>query len=159
MEQWMRVWIFNPFDDVPGEGKPQRYWTLAEELAATGNQVVWWSSDWSHRRKARRRIREAEGKWNLASRDPHPETRIPHPPSQVSGLSSQPSNPSHPASRPAFLYARAMTPTYDLVTVVHAATRLKEAGRPPGRRITPARWRNHESGFCTRGFMRTVRCQ
>lgn len=32
------------------------------------------------------------------------------------------------ASRPAFLYMGAMTPKYDLVTVVHAAARLKEAG-------------------------------
>lgn len=50
----MRVWIINPFDDIPGEGKPQRYWALAATLAAQGHKVIWWSSDWSHRRKARR---------------------------------------------------------------------------------------------------------
>ena len=111
----MRVWIFNPFDDVPGEGKPQRYWTLAEELAAAGNQVVWWSSDWSHRRKAWRRLaREAEGKWNPASRiSPFrfqvsalspPTPRIPRPASRISPLRFQvsaliPQPPPHPETR------------------------------------------------------------
>jgi len=50
----MPIWIFNPFDDIPGEGPPLRYHSLAEALAARGHAVVWWSSDWSHRRKARR---------------------------------------------------------------------------------------------------------
>jgi len=50
----MQVWIFNPFDDIPTEGKPQRFWTLADALAAQGHSVVWWSSNFSHRRKARR---------------------------------------------------------------------------------------------------------
>jgi glycosyltransferase involved in cell wall biosynthesis len=49
------VWIVNPFDDLPGEGSgPLRYWTLAEEAARVAGEVVWWSSDFSHRRKARR---------------------------------------------------------------------------------------------------------
>ena len=50
----MNIWIVNPFDDVPGEGKAQRYWALADALSEQGHQVVWWSSNWSHRRKARR---------------------------------------------------------------------------------------------------------
>ena len=50
----VNVWIINPFDDIPGEGKAQRYWTLTDTLAQQGYDVVWWSSDWSHRRKARR---------------------------------------------------------------------------------------------------------
>ena len=50
----MQIWIFNPYDDVPGEGKPQRYWTLCDELSKLGHDVVWWSSSWSHRRKATR---------------------------------------------------------------------------------------------------------
>lgn len=50
----MRIWIVNPFDDIPGEGAKQRYWTIAETLAARGHEVTWWSSRWSHRRKARR---------------------------------------------------------------------------------------------------------
>jgi glycosyltransferase involved in cell wall biosynthesis len=50
------VWIFNPFDDIPGEGKPQRYWSLASELSKQGHEVVWWSSAFSHRRKLRREL-------------------------------------------------------------------------------------------------------
>ena len=49
---FMRVWIVNPFDELPGETDlPQRYWALARELAARGHEVLWWSSDFSHRRK------------------------------------------------------------------------------------------------------------
>src|SRR5690606_25873676 len=55
MNRGSPIWIFNPFDDVPGEGKPQRYWRVAEELARRGHEVVWWSSDFSHRRKDRRK--------------------------------------------------------------------------------------------------------
>ncbi len=52
----MRVWICNPFDDIPGEGPPLRYHTLCRELAAGGHEVTWWSADFSHRRKARRAV-------------------------------------------------------------------------------------------------------
>ncbi len=52
----MRIWIVNPYDDIPGEGARQRYWTLSEQLAARGHDVTWWSSVWSHRRKTRREI-------------------------------------------------------------------------------------------------------
>jgi len=55
-----RIWIFNPFDDVPGEGQAQRYATLADELTRAGHEVVWWSSDFSHRRKASRTIEAAD---------------------------------------------------------------------------------------------------
>ena len=62
----LTVWLVNPFDDIPGEGLPPlRYWTLARILAARGHDVTWWSSTWSHRRKAVRAvplgIREDEG--------------------------------------------------------------------------------------------------
>jgi hypothetical protein len=40
----MQVWIFNPFDDIPNEGKPQRFCTLADTLLAQGHSVVWWGS-------------------------------------------------------------------------------------------------------------------
>lgn len=56
----MNIWIVNPFDDIPGEGKAQRYWALADALSEQGHQVVWWSSNWSHRRKARREAPEGE---------------------------------------------------------------------------------------------------
>jgi glycosyltransferase involved in cell wall biosynthesis len=49
----LTVWLVNPFDDIPGEGLPPlRYWTLARVLASRGHAVTWWSSTWSHRRKA-----------------------------------------------------------------------------------------------------------
>lgn len=48
----LSIWIVNPFDDIPGEGLPPlRYWSLARILAGRGHEVVWWSADWSHRRK------------------------------------------------------------------------------------------------------------
>jgi glycosyltransferase involved in cell wall biosynthesis len=61
----MQIWILNPYDDVPAEGKPQRFWTLAAELSAQGHEVVWWSSDWSHRRKARRQAPSASVPFQL----------------------------------------------------------------------------------------------
>ena len=62
----LTVWLVNPFDDIPGEDLPPlRYWTLARMLAGRGHDVTWWSSTWSHRRKAARTvplgIREDEG--------------------------------------------------------------------------------------------------
>lgn len=51
-----RIWIFNPFDDIPGEGRPLRFWTLAEELGRQGHEVIWWSSTFSHRRKTFREL-------------------------------------------------------------------------------------------------------
>lgn len=99
----MRVWIVNPFDDIPClrrdsggqvvEGKPQRYWTLAATLADQGHEVVWWSSDWSHRRKARREAPEgvggpprplgtppeSEGEFVESLGTQHPVSRAPNP--------------------------------------------------------------------------------
>lgn len=54
----MQIWIINPFDDLPCEGKAQRFWSLATMLADQGHDVVWWSSDWSHRLKVRREAPE-----------------------------------------------------------------------------------------------------
>ena len=51
----MTIWLNNPFDNLPEEGaRPQRYAMLSGELARRGHRVVWWSSDFSHVRKARR---------------------------------------------------------------------------------------------------------
>jgi glycosyltransferase involved in cell wall biosynthesis len=66
LPQSLSIWIVNPFDDIPGEGiSPLRYWSLARVLAGRGHDVIWWSANWSHRRKARRNvplsIREEEG--------------------------------------------------------------------------------------------------
>ncbi len=50
-----RVWIVNPFDNLPHEGnRPQRYWLMAQAFAAAGCAVRLWTSDFSHARKKRR---------------------------------------------------------------------------------------------------------
>ena len=55
----LSIWLANPFDDIPGEGlQPLRYWSLARMLALRGHRVVWWSMDFSHRRKVRRDLPE-----------------------------------------------------------------------------------------------------
>ncbi len=51
----MRVWIVNPFDNLPQEGnRPQRYWLMAKAFAESGCKVRLWTSDFSHARKRRR---------------------------------------------------------------------------------------------------------
>ena len=50
------VWVVNPFDQLPNETDlPLRYWTLCRVLAEQGNEVIWWSSDFSHLTKTKRR--------------------------------------------------------------------------------------------------------
>lgn len=51
----MKVWIVNPFDNLPVEGyRPQRYWMMAEAFAAAGHDTVLWTQNWSHAKKSRR---------------------------------------------------------------------------------------------------------
>ncbi len=53
----MNVWINNPFDNLPGEGRrPQRYSLLCRALAKAGHRVVWWSSDFAHALKKPRTL-------------------------------------------------------------------------------------------------------
>ena len=52
----VNIWIFNPFDVLPWEGKAQRYASLADSLAERGHTVVHWSSGFSHTFKTRRRV-------------------------------------------------------------------------------------------------------
>ena len=48
----MRVWLQNPFDNLPSEGRrKQRYWLMAEAFVAAGHEVVLWTSDFSHATK------------------------------------------------------------------------------------------------------------
>ena len=50
-----RIWIINPFDQLPNETDvPLRYWALCRTFAEQGHEVIWWSSDFSHLRKAQR---------------------------------------------------------------------------------------------------------
>jgi len=51
----MRVWIENPFDNLPGEGgRAGRYEMMARFLAAAGHEVIVWTSDFSHTMKKSR---------------------------------------------------------------------------------------------------------
>ncbi len=53
----MRVWIENPFDNLPSEGfRPQRYWLMAEAFARAGHDVTLWTSDFSHAKKRPREV-------------------------------------------------------------------------------------------------------
>lgn len=53
----MTIWLNSPFDPLPGEGgRPLRHWLLARALVASGHDVVWWSSDFHHVRKAKRSL-------------------------------------------------------------------------------------------------------
>jgi len=54
----VRIWIENPFDNLPAEGfRPQRYWLMAEAFARAGHDVVLWTADFNHTTKARRNLR------------------------------------------------------------------------------------------------------
>ena len=51
----MNIWLCNPFDNLEEEGaRPQRYALLSAELAHRGHEVTWWTSSFSHSRKAPR---------------------------------------------------------------------------------------------------------
>lgn len=53
----MTVWIENPFDNLPREGsRPLRFWLMARAFVRMGHRVVYWTSDFSHTTKARRRL-------------------------------------------------------------------------------------------------------
>lgn len=53
----MNVWIESPFDNLPHEGfRPQRYWLMAEAFAAAGHSVVYWTGDFSHASKEKRKL-------------------------------------------------------------------------------------------------------
>lgn len=68
----MRVWLVNPFDPLPGEKEQLgRYGVLANQLSAAGHDVVWWSSDFSHRFKRHvdsDRIHRAADEWGITVR-------------------------------------------------------------------------------------------
>lgn len=51
----MRIWIVNPFDNLPLEGyRPQRFWLMAKAFARAGHEVTLWTSDFSHATKKAR---------------------------------------------------------------------------------------------------------
>ena len=53
----MRIWIENPFDNLPVEGfRPQRYWLMAQAFARAGHEVVLWTANFNHTTKQKRRF-------------------------------------------------------------------------------------------------------
>lgn len=48
----MKVWIINPYGNIPGEGwREYRSTLIAEAFAKKGHNVVWWVSNFEHRSK------------------------------------------------------------------------------------------------------------
>jgi glycosyltransferase involved in cell wall biosynthesis len=48
----MKVWIVNPYGELPSEGwREYRSFLIARALAAHGHEVTWWVSDFEHRSK------------------------------------------------------------------------------------------------------------
>ena len=53
----MKVWLINPFDNIPMEGyRPQRYWLMGRAFRRAGHEVVYWTSDFSHATKRKREL-------------------------------------------------------------------------------------------------------
>ncbi|MGZ0656208.1 glycosyltransferase family 4 protein [Coraliomargarita sp. W4R53] len=51
----MKIWLINPFSDLPGEGAAEgRFCCLARMLAEQGHMVTWWTVDFHHRKKTTR---------------------------------------------------------------------------------------------------------
>lgn len=45
----LRIWLFNPYGPLPGEGwREYSYVTIGSALAAAGHDVIWWTSNFSH---------------------------------------------------------------------------------------------------------------
>lgn len=64
----MRVWIENPFDNLPIEGfRAQRYWLMAEAFRKAGHEVTLWTSDFNHTTK-RKRLVAGNGERGMAIR-------------------------------------------------------------------------------------------
>ena len=63
----MTIWIQNPFDNLPCEGfRKQRYWLMCEAFAAAGHRVVFWTSDFSHANKAKRKFLSSADQFRVA---------------------------------------------------------------------------------------------
>ncbi len=57
----MKIWIVNPFDNLPIEGfRPQRFWMMASAFARAGHKVTLWTGDFSHSNKTKRNFSENE---------------------------------------------------------------------------------------------------
>lgn len=58
----MKIWIENPFDNLPIEGfRAQRYWLMAEAFRKAGHEVTLWTSDFNHTTKRKRVVVKGKG--------------------------------------------------------------------------------------------------
>ena len=74
----MTVWIVNPFDNLPLEGcRPQRYWLMARAFARSGHATTYWTSDFSHARKAPRDLGCVSSASNMMTDDGFRLTLVP----------------------------------------------------------------------------------
>ena len=128
----MKIWIINPFDELPGDTDVRhRYWSLAETLACPepvegaekGHDVTWWSSDFSHRSKSRR---------DLGTKDEGRRTKV----EGTDGNGSLVFCPSSLVHNPSSFVLRLIpTPPYQ-------------------RNVSLARWRSHQA--FARNFRKTA---
>lgn len=71
----MKIWIENPFDNLPIEGfRAQRYWLMSEAFVKAGHEVVLWTSDFNHTTK-RKRAAVANGE-EVERRGGEPKLRL-----------------------------------------------------------------------------------
>ena len=55
----MKVWILNPYGNIPGENwRPHRSYTVAKAFEADGHEVTYWISNMDHRSKFDRKEKE-----------------------------------------------------------------------------------------------------
>ena len=53
----MKVWVVNPYDNLPPEGyRPQRFWLMSRAFAAAGCETTLWTSGFSHANKTPRKF-------------------------------------------------------------------------------------------------------
>ena len=79
----MRVWIENPFDNLPAEGfRAQRYWLMACAFASAGYETTLWTSDFNHTTKKRRALKS-----DSAASGSVPALRIIHAPAYYANVS------------------------------------------------------------------------
>ena len=51
-----QIWVINPFDTLPNESDVElRYWAMCRTFAEQGHNVIWWTSDFSHLHKTKRK--------------------------------------------------------------------------------------------------------
>jgi len=132
----MRIWLQNPFDNLPSEGRrKQRYWLMAEAFAAAGHDVVLWTSDFSHATKRPRVMLFETDAANLST--PSHVGRASSP-CDMEGISSQLPGRGRPGHRQMTLEL----PAFRSETDACISVRLVPT-RPYAKNVSLARVRSH----------------